>query len=168
MGRHKETSNCQSSNCGINSASINEIFRYSFFLKYIFINNRLGCKGIHYTFVVSCRHRNKTDKQQNWMSYTEDIIFYVLWQWKYQWKSIDSINTDDVIALCPQCLRELNIETTSGYGSYETKFYMQCFHCDFQIKNLKGTIYDYKKLVIREIQGRIRSGEYKDKVKKTM
>lgn len=108
-----------------------------------------------------------TDKEPDWMSYTQDLIFNILWQWKYRWESIESIETDDVIALCPKCMRELDIKKDYNH-MYGNRFYMQCFHCDFKSKNMEGDIYNYKKLVIREIQGRLRKGEYKEKIKKPL
>jgi len=112
------------------------------------------------------RKKNVSAKKPDWMLYTEDLIFDILWQWKYRWESIDSLRTDELIALCPKCKREIAIDKTNT--TYRNSLSLICFNCDFK-KNTNGRdFYDFKQLVIREIQGRIRNGEYKDKIKKTI
>jgi hypothetical protein len=100
-----------------------------------------------------------------WMSYVEDIIFTVLWQWKYF--SDGSINTRSLLPLCPKCKRQL--KTQESYISFRgAGIYMNCFNCDFKTDFIGGDYYNFSILVIREIEGRIRSGEYKDKIKKAI
>lgn len=100
------------------------------------------------------------DKQPDWMSYTEDIIYGVLWQWKYRWDSIESIDNDDLIPLCPQCKRELALIAENNS--------LRCINCDFHFDNIPGKYRKYKDFIVAEIQGRIRNGEYKDKIKKVI
>jgi len=107
-----------------------------------------------------------TETKPDWMSYTQDLIFDILWQWRYRWESIDSLRTDELIALCPKCKRELALDKTNA--TYRNSLSLICFNCDFEKNTNTRDFFNFKELVIREIQGRIRSGEYKDKIKQTV
>jgi len=102
-------------------------------------------------------------KRPDWLSYTEDIVFKVLWQWKYRWDGIESI--DNLIPLCPNCKRELAKEESYDVCSRKTRVTLYCVRGDFKEK-FPDDYYQVDQRVIREIQGRIRNGEYKGKIKK--
>lgn len=104
----------------------------------------------------------QVNAQTPWKQYTVDIIEKILWQWKYDYYS-GGIDERSLISLCPKCKRELEMERNHYYTS--PAFHMKCPNCDFQSDDTSGGIVDFRKKIIKEIEGRIRSGEFQDKIK---
>ena len=103
----------------------------------------------------------------SWYSYTEDMIFSILWQWKYfpnqsNDNSVDpSIVEPYLIPLCPLCKRELEAKPLGAHRN----IYMKCPNCDFISKKAFKSYYEFKQGVLNESRGRIRNEEYKNKLK---
>jgi len=100
--------------------------------------------------------------QLPWKLYTVDIIENILWQWKYDYYRGD-IDERSLIALCPKCKRELDVVKNHYYAA--PAFNLKCPNCDFRTSDTGGGTVDFKRGVIKEIEGRIRSGEFQDKIK---
>jgi hypothetical protein len=107
------------------------------------------------------RTPEKKSAEPPWIYYVEDEIFSILWQWGYFHDN--KINWKSLLALCPACKRQLK-EFTARYGVYNNVFRMDCPHCSFKSSEFKGELHNIKKDVLAEIDGRIRSEEYKNKL----
>jgi hypothetical protein len=99
-----------------------------------------------------------------WAKYVEDMIFFVLCQWRYNQHG--SIDRNSLILLCPKCKRELDSLSYINYKGIIDSFRFQCFNSDFNTEIMYGDYSDFKGRVIKEIEGRIRTGEYKKKMQK--
>jgi hypothetical protein len=88
-------------------------------------------------------------------SYTEDRLFNAIWRWQY-----GSSGIWDLASFCQSCeSRLVYSDTRALYGPTLTK--LICEHCSREITETEGD-YDYLEArVKREIDRRIRTGEYK-------
>ena len=105
----------------------------------------------------------KDTPEPDWKYYMEDNIFGVVCNWKYLGNGIDP---DSVITICPVCKRLIQPSPNNyRHGFYH---YFECLHCDFKTGDLSVERNDIRTQVMLEIDGRIRSGEYKNKIKKKL
>ncbi len=88
-------------------------------------------------------------------SYTEDRLFNAVWRWEY-----GSSGIWNLACFCQSCeSRLVYSEARVGYGRNVTK--LICEHCTREVSETEGD-YDYLEArVKREIDRRIRTGEYK-------
>lgn len=111
---------------------------------------------------ISASKKEDEGDESDIESYVEDIVFGMLWTWSpYKYSHI----TSSLLSLCPKCKRELTeIDAGSNY-EYGKQFRMDCPNCDFKSASFQGEYYNLQEKVITEIAGRVRSGEYKEKLK---
>ncbi len=112
--------------------------------------------------ITAVIRRKRKQKENAWESYTEDDFLRILWNWEYLYGS--QVNYDSLVARCPKCKRKLITKASSDFlGS---NFYLICFNCDYKTDTFDGKRRMLDELVVQMIDGRIHSGEYKNRLKR--
>lgn len=101
----------------------------------------------------------RNSEVNNFKSYKEDIIFNVKWRWEWISNSIENL-----WCFCPTCDATLvyTDNTVRHYLNNENKVDFTCENCDIKLASIPGsTRYDALNFIKRELERRIRTGEYK-------
>lgn len=91
--------------------------------------------------------------------YVEDRFFDVVWRWGYN-RTYDPVNP---VSFCPTCDMQLVYHTSRGpyHAAGIIKTYLFCERCDTERAKVYETYRDLVNRIIREVQRKIRNGEYK-------
>lgn len=89
-----------------------------------------------------------------WLNYTHDEIDGLLWEWRYYGLSL---NSNTLLALCPQCKHEVEFEDNSSYRSVP-QWRAVCPRCDWTAKSRSEI--DSRIAAVKEIERRLRTEEY--------
>ena len=92
----------------------------------------------------------------SYVLYTEDIIENVLWRWDYAGQEFDITSLS---AFCPECKIRLI------YDNRSVKSYYRCDRCDNTLFEFQGNRQGIYSHIFREIERRINTGEWLQKVK---
>jgi hypothetical protein len=92
--------------------------------------------------------------------YTEDIFDGMIWRWKL----FEPNNVMELLCFCPDDQMELVPDPSSNIHSDLTSFH--CGRCNRDWEPLVGTEDDIKKRITLEIDRKIRTGEWKEVVKR--
>lgn len=92
----------------------------------------------------------------DWRSYTSDNFFGILWFW--QFSAGGQLYAEDIQPRCPKCLSVLEPAYDMHY-KVTTEFAFVCDHCDF--KRQFFDLHDLRRKIIKEVDRKIVSGEYK-------
>jgi hypothetical protein len=94
-------------------------------------------------------------------AYTTDTFFGVVWRWT--WTRGRPIGSDDLNPYCPKCDRWVTLQEEDRYGNDFT--HVVCEACGIDSVR-EGTRHQFRHEVIREIDLKLRNGEWKKAVKR--
>lgn len=98
-------------------------------------------------------------KTKDWEGYRMDEFKGIVWRWNYNNKNLEKLN--DIIYtsdLKPYCLADdMRLKVKETVDGFE----LTCQKCDKKL-DFKQSRFDFKKDIIREIERKIRSEEYKN------
>jgi hypothetical protein len=97
--------------------------------------------------------------QPLWRSYQEDRFFGVVWRWLYAGTSID---TESVRAYCPTC--DGLLVYSEGWDLGGGSVLLHCETCNTDRLEDKGTFQLLQGRVVRQVDRKIRTGEFKQAV----
>jgi hypothetical protein len=114
----------------------------------------LGAAAAFGLYVLVEVLRPRTAKP-DWRDYRQDTIFDMVWRWGYAGDRISNL-----CSFCPRCDTQVYLrgDHPSDFHPHRTVFH--CDHCDTRI-TVNGGYIDVGDKVAREIQRRLRSGEWR-------
>ncbi len=95
--------------------------------------------------------------------YKSDVVFGMLWRWPFITE--ENLPSRDLWCFCPSCATRLIDKL--GFNGSEMTTNFHCENCGFISRKFIGNRDSALKTVIREIERRINTGEWKDKIKKS-
>ncbi len=87
--------------------------------------------------------------------YVRDEIMGLKWEWAWHGGLIYNL-----IFLCPKCSYQLFVDKTYNYEGYDGGSMVNCPNCDFN-NTWQISTEEFEDRALREIQRRIRTGQYK-------
>jgi hypothetical protein len=104
----------------------------------------------------------RTSDENNLSLYKSDFLFGMSWKWSFI--NSNDLPSQDLWCFCPSCATRLVCQLGINGNKMTTKFL--CENCGFCSNQFVGSNTDALNTVIREIERRINTGEWKDKIKK--
>jgi hypothetical protein len=102
-------------------------------------------------------------KEESHLGYCQDMMFGVSWHWRYFGQAV---NTDSIIARCPQCKGQLKVIDNSHYPMGDS-ITLKCYNCQFQ-RPFEIGLDSLLDRVVTEIERRVFTGEYRDAVERNL
>lgn len=110
------------------------------------------------SFKIVVAIKNKINRKPDYLAYTKDKISGINWEWRYDYSY--SIISDSLLPLCPNCSYELLSKNISQFRVVEM-IIMQCHRCGFRSSEFGVSYYGLRDLVVKEIERKIRTSEFK-------
>lgn len=104
----------------------------------------------------------RTSDENNLSLYKSDFLFGMSWKWSFI--NSNDLPSQDLWCFCPSCATRLVYQLGYNGNKMTTKFI--CENCGFGSDQFIGNNTDALNTVVREIERRINTGEWKDKIKK--
>ena len=105
----------------------------------------------------------RTSDENNLGLYKSDFLFGMLWKWSFI--NTNDLPSQDLWCFCPNCATRLVYKL--GYNGKEMTTNFLCENCGFSSKQFVGNNTAALNTVIREIERRINTGEWKETIKKS-
>ncbi len=99
-------------------------------------------------------------------NYTRDEVFGINWMWKWSGPNKTTLDEHDLLALCPHCSMEFQLESGQLGGSpRDFADYLDCKGCNTR-HQIPCCRMELRNRVCKELIRRVRTGLYKDRLDK--